>query len=167
MTWEDRVRIPNTCTAKRAMDKRNGNNNLFVSNNDLTRGSFQKAMSVQKLIDWKPLGRLPSLKGRGPNGVGPSRKVQKINRYLAVQEARIISAIWEKKYNKAVLIWFMLLKNSKSYQICLFNNVVEGWYYKYSQSEARKLLQIVMNKCRSWDLQMLLHRYYILKKSGK
>jgi len=61
----------------------------------------------------------------------------------------------------------MLLKNSKSYQVCLFNNVVEGWYYKYSQTEARKQLQVIMNKCRSWDLQMLLHRYYILKKSGK
>jgi len=86
------------------MDKRNDGNNLFESNNDLTSRSSQKAMGLTKLIDWKPLGRLPSLKGRGPNGVGPSKKVQKINRYLAVQEARILKAIWEKKYNKAVLI---------------------------------------------------------------
>jgi len=89
---------------KRIMANRDKNRNLFESNKDLTGLESRKAVGLAKLIDWKPLGRLPSVKGRGPNGVGPSKKVRKINRYLAVQESRIIEAIWEKKYNKAVLI---------------------------------------------------------------
>lgn len=66
---------------------------MFESNKDLKIGTSQKETGLTKIVDWKPLGRLPSLKGRGPNGVTPSKKVLRLNRYLAVQESRIIKAV--------------------------------------------------------------------------
>jgi len=108
-----------------------------------------------------PLGRLPSWYRRGD---GDSVKQNfKSNRYLAHQERRIKNAVYNKQYKKATLIWFMLLKCSKTYQICLINRTFKEWYYKLQKEQADKLVKEIMNKLRSFNLWLLLKRFYVIK----
>lgn len=113
--------------------------------------------------EWQPLGRLPNWTRENIN----YKRISKCNRYLMYQEKRLKDAYAKKQYEKVVLIWFLLLKNSKSYQIMLFNRVKRDWYWSMTQQEARNLLLRMMNKCRRWDWQLMLDRFYILKKDGK
>lgn len=113
--------------------------------------------------EWMPLGRLPNWSRKGI----AKKSIQNCNRYLEYQERRLKKAYNDGKFEKVVLIWFLLLKNSKSYQIALFNRVKKDWYIAMNQVEARDLLRRVMNKCRRWDWQLMLERFYILKKNGK
>jgi hypothetical protein len=108
------------------------------------------------------IGRLPHYnRGR------PLREVKKANRYLAIQENRIARSIETGNIKKAVHIWICLLKISRSYQILLFNRCCKGWYWKWSSSRAEETLIGAMNKIRSWDLTLLIKRFYIEKKNGK
>jgi hypothetical protein len=108
------------------------------------------------------IGRLPNF-NRGRK----LREVSKANRYLAIQEKRISREIEAGNIKKAVHLWICLLKISKSYQILLFNRCCKGWYWKWSSSRAEETLIGAMNKIRSWDLTLLINRFYIEKKNGK
>jgi hypothetical protein len=108
------------------------------------------------------IGRLPHY-NRGKE----LRQVQRSNRYLAIQESRIARAIEEGNIKKAVFIWICLLKISRSYQILLFNRCCKGWYWKWSSLRAEETLFSAINKIRSWDLTLLINRFYIEKKNGK
>jgi len=68
--------------------------------------------------------------GRFPHQYPNLKDTKKANRYLAYQENRINKKIEEGKIKEAVLIWIMLLKISKSYQILLFHRVVKSWYWE-------------------------------------
>lgn len=114
---------------------------------------------------WKPLGRLP--RWTRQSELNTLKFSKKINRYLEYQELRIIKAVDKKQYSKATIIWLILLKNSFAYQLTLFNKVMPQWHYMLSKIEARNLLQKVVNKCRSADLELKLRRFYILKADGK
>lgn len=89
---------------------------------------------------------------------------KRINRYLQYQEYKLHDLITRKKnYNKAATIWCILLKNSKSYQLVLFNRVKPDWYWSMTTLQAIKLLKSFSNKCRRWDLKLTLERFYIIK----
>jgi len=108
-----------------------------------------------------PLGRLPSWYRRGNES---SVKMNfRANRYLAHQERRIKEAVYKKQFKKATLIWFMLLKCSKTYQMCLINRTFKGWYYTLQKEQADKLVKEIMNKLRSFNLWLLLKRFYVIK----
>lgn len=114
---------------------------------------------------WKPLGRLPNWSRQSNNDANKHSK--KVNRYLAYQEQRILKSVDTKKYNKAAILWMIILKNSFSYQLCLFNKVMPEWHYLLSRIEAKTLLTKIVNKCRCMDLELKLRRFYILKADGK
>lgn len=138
--------------------------NLFKSrNNDHQQYMPEKSLVPKNLVDWKPLGRLPRARLEHTE----VRKIIRINRYLTWQENRILQAAQNKQFNKVVLIWCMILKNSISYQLVLFNKIRPDWYRGLSRRDALRLLQRVSNKCRRWDLKLMLKRFYVPKKNGK
>lgn len=61
----------------------------------------------------------------------------------------------------------MLLKQSVSYQLVLFNRSCKGWYYKLNGSEARILFIRCSDKLRQFNLKMEVSRFYIPKPNGK
>lgn len=108
-----------------------------------------------------PLGRLPSWYRRGNES--SVKENFRANRYLTHQERRIKEAVRQRKYKKATLIWLMLLKCSKTYQICLINRVYKGWYYEMQKEQADKMFREIMNKLRRFNLWLLLKRFYVIK----
>lgn len=157
-----------TDTDGRVFDnKGEDNRNPLISWKDrmILSESKIKEASIQKYFEgWKPLGRLPNWSRDMDTKYVYSVK---INRYLEYQEKRICNAISKKQYQKAALIWLILLKNSFGYQLCLFNKVMPQWHYLLNYREAKLLLQKIVNKCRSNDLHLDLSRFYILKTDGK
>lgn len=131
-------------------------------NNHLTDPKVN--LSLISLTPNQPLGRLPNWT-RSDTPV--FKEIVRSNRYLAYQEKRILNAIENRQYNRATLIWLMLLKNSKSYQMNLFTKVIPYWYHKYDVIQVRNLLERCMNKCRTQSLALKLSRFYIEKKNGK
>jgi len=111
-----------------------------------------------------PLGRLPMWSRKASNI--SLKNNAKINRYLEFQGRRIKQAIKNNEINKAVLIWLLLLKNSKSYQIVLFNKAIPYWYWKFTEMESREILKRIINQCRKQNLWLTLRRFYILKSDG-
>jgi len=117
----------------------------------------------------KPLGRLPmwlsplEKESRGLN----APRIRSVNRYLAYQESRILNLKAQGKYSELIVRWCILLKNSKSYQVVLFNTVTKGWYWKLTEKETLQLLKSCMNKCRKWDMRLTLQRFYIDKGKVK
>jgi len=107
--------------------------------------------------------RMPSCR----DGVRQIRSISKMNRFLESQERRAKKLLEKKQYDKIFLLWMVMLKNSKSYQIALFNIVTRDWYYKWTQKEAREKLEEFMNKCRVWDWRSYIDRFYIEKKNGE
>lgn len=108
-----------------------------------------------------PLGRLPSWYRRGNED--SVKQNFRANRYLTFQERRLKDAVKERKFKKAILIWLMLLKCSKTYQLCLINRVYKGWYYELQKEQADKLVKEIMNKLRRFNLWLLLKRFYVIK----
>jgi hypothetical protein len=108
------------------------------------------------------IGRLPHF-SRGME----LKEVKRSNRYLAFQEKRIVSAVEQGEIRKAVLVWLCLMKISRSYQLLLFNRVCKGWYWRWSSARVEEVIFGAMNKMRSWDMKLLIHRFYIEKKNGK
>jgi hypothetical protein len=108
-----------------------------------------------------PLGRLPSWYRR--NDEDSVKKNLRANRYLSIQEKRIKMAIVQKDYNKAVLIWLMLFKTSKTYQIALINRTYKNWYFEMQKEQADRLFIETMNKMRRFSLWLLLRRFYVIK----
>jgi len=138
--------------------------NFFKNHkNDNKQVMPEKSLVPKNLVDWKLLGRLPMARVIDID----VSKINRINRYLTYQELRLERAAQEKQFNKVVLIWCMLLKNSLSYQTVLFNKVRPDWYRNYSERDALRLLQRIANKCRRWDLKLMLKRFYIQKPNGK
>lgn len=105
--------------------------------------------------------------GRFPNIHRDMNASKKANRYLAVQEQRILDSISKENYRKAIIIWLCLLKCSKTYQILLFHRVTKFWYWKWSTETVEQILFKTMNKIRQWDMTLLIRRFYIMKKNGK
>lgn len=89
------------------------------------------------------------------------------NRYLSYQSKRIMNALTAGKVEKAVLIWLMLIKLSKTYQILMFTKCVRQWYVDRPADKIKKDLIQVMNQCRAFNLAMNLKRFYLLKPNGK
>lgn len=118
----------------------------------------------KKATTWMPLGRLPRWSRQ--SNIEAYKHSKKVNRYLEYQETRIIKAVDKKQYKKATIIWLILLKNSFSYQICLFNKVMPQWHYLLNRIEAKNLVRKIVNKCRSADMELTLRRFYILKADG-
>lgn len=134
--------------------------NLFKPSSDV------KKLSNKKVQAWKPLGRLPNWLSQSDLKVHYN-SIKRANRYLEYMERRIQKLKEEKQTEKAVVIWAILLKRSKSYQLCLFNRTYKQWYWKSSLKSSRKLLKSFMNKCRKWDMTLTLERFYLSKPSGK
>lgn len=137
--------------------------NLLQSSGD------EKICDLKKEIKpWKPLGRLPNwLSQLDKEKLYSHARIRSVNRYLAYQETRLKKLVSLKKFQAAVVLWCILLKNSKSYQVALFHNSVKGWYYKLSKKEAMNLLISSMNKCRRWDTRLDLKRFYLDKGMEK
>jgi len=95
--------------------------------------------------------------------VNPYKYTKRANRFLEIQEGRIIKLIQEKQYTKATFIWLTLLKSSSTYQTCLMNRVIPSWYYRFTIEEVRKFQMEVKRKLRSWNLQLTLKRFYLDK----
>jgi hypothetical protein len=68
-----------------------------------------------------PLGRVPNVGSKDSVRVNT-----KINRYLYFQEKRLNRMKEKKLYDAIVLVMCLLLKNSLSYQITLFNRTCKG-----------------------------------------
>lgn len=116
----------------------------------------------------KPIGSLPNrCFGSNKNNVVFDNDVRRCNRYLKWQSDRIFAFIAAGKMQAGLLVWCLLAKNSKAYQLYLFNKVNKNWYWKRSEAEVWKSLLIGMNKMRTWNLRTYITRYYILKKNGK
>jgi len=112
-----------------------------------------------------PLGRLP-MWARKTSNIN-MKSIAKINRFLKFQGKRINEAVKKGEINKAVMIWLILLKNSKAYQLYLFNKAVPYWYWKFTEQETKDILTRIINKCRKQDLWLMLKRFYVLKSDGK
>lgn len=125
--------------------------------------------SMECTVSAGMIGRLPNYTGKlDSNGLAVKHnKISNCNRYLSFQEGRIDKALKERNFAKAVLIWLMLLKISKSYQLVLFNRCCKGWYWRFSAKEAEEILLKAMCKIRSWDMTLLINRFYIQKTNGK
>jgi hypothetical protein len=71
-------------------------------------------------VDYKPssvrIGRFPMFCDKDHSNKATLRS----NRYLNYQRSRIMNALTCGKVEKAVLIWLMLIKLSKTYQILMF-----------------------------------------------
>jgi len=114
------------------------------------------------------LGRLPRLLLTDmPYERGDTAISKRMNRYLMIQSCRIEKLVNEGNLKGAFLIWAILAKNSKSYQISLFIKTNRDWYRKMDRFEALKALQEGMNHLRTWNLRGLFYRSYIPKKNGK
>jgi hypothetical protein len=76
------------------------------------------------VVDNKPsrvnIGRFPMFADKGHSNKATLRS----NRYLSYQSKRIMDALTAGKVEKAVLIWLMLIKLSKTYQILMFTKCV-------------------------------------------
>jgi len=137
--------------------------NLKKSFND-EKGLDSKIVAAP--VTWKPLGRLPSWQSK--LNVNSSRlRVNRVNRYLAHQELRLNKYRDQKYYWKVAIIWCLLLKNSKAYQLSLFHRTHPTWYWEYSSNVTVKLLKECMNKARKWDMVITMRRFYIEKSNGK
>jgi len=127
-----------------------------------------EASKTEAWASGKPLGRLPQWVSQGDARSSTLfHNVTRANRYLSYQEARLQKLRKEKQYKKLVIIWLIMLKNSKVYQLSLFNRVNKGWYYKFNSSDAIKLLRESMSKCRKWDMTLTLQRFYLDKGMEK
>lgn len=113
-------------------------------------------------IKFKILGRLPN----SPRS-GELKETRKVNRYLKFQEKRILSCLKDRNNKKAFTIWCSILHRSIGYHMTLLNSVCKGWYWKMDINEFKGILAKTTNKLRRWDLELLVNRFYILKKSGK
>jgi len=134
--------------------------NLFESRSDVEGLDFKKAPA------WRPLGRLPNWSS-SLDCPGVHNRQKKVNRYLRYQESRLKKLHVTKNFHSIVILWFILLKTSKSYQVTLFNRTYPEWYWKVSTGDSFRILKTFMNQIRKWDLTLELKRFYILKKSGK
>jgi hypothetical protein len=119
------------------------------------------------VVDNKPssvrIGRFPMFCDKGHSNKSTLRS----NRYLSYQKSRIANALTCGKVEKAVLIWLMLIKLSKTYQILMFTKCKQQWYVKAPIGSIRKDVIHVMNQCRAFNLAMNLKRFYLLKPNGK
>lgn len=72
------------------------------------------------VVDYTPssvnIGRFPMFADKGHSNKAALRS----NRYLSYQKKRIMNALTCGKVEQAVLIWLMLIKISKTYQILMF-----------------------------------------------
>jgi len=135
---------------------------MFIIQNLLKPNSDAKESLNKKATAWKPLGRLPMWLSKT---VEKSRytNCKKANRYLMYMENRLFKLHSEKKYELIVIIWAILLKRSRSYQMCIFHRTRKDWYWKLSEKQAVKSLKSFMNKCRIWDMKLELERFYLSK----
>jgi len=114
------------------------------------------------------LGRLPTFPLTDmPYERGDMAISRRMNRYLKFQSRRIERLVEEGNLRGAFLVWTILAKNSKSYQISLFNKVKKDWYRTMDRFKALEELIAGMNHLRSWNLRSLLKRSYIQKNNGK
>lgn len=121
-------------------------------------------LGIATLNQRNPLGRLPAWARKD---VRMYKNTVKINRFLTFQEKRILKAIELRQYNKATLLWLILLKNSKAYQMVLFHRCKPDWYWTFPVIQVREELRKLMNKIRIQDLRLELTRFYIPKANGK
>lgn len=143
--------------------------NLFDNLTEVVRDESKKDSRSRKKVTL--LGRLPrwfpKTKLDTTDRPELERYIKRANRFLEIQESRIVKLIQAKEYEKATWLWFILLKNSRTYQIVLMNRVVPSWYYQFKQEEVLKFLSEIQRKCRKWDWTLTLQRFYIEKKNGK
>lgn len=133
--------------------KKSSNKNLNVNE----RIAIKEIYSHNRLLP-----RLPA------SNLCLSRKyVKRANKFLAFQELRLKLALTQERWDQAFIIWIILLTRSSSYQLALFNRAVPFWYWKWSQTHARKLLEQSINICRKGDFILELYRFYIKKPNGK
>lgn len=104
--------------------------------------------------------------GRFPNKE-KSKRVSRANRYLMIQENRIRRALAGKEFDKAVMILILLLKSSKAFITLKFIQVKKGWYVRYNRKWVNNELEHCINKLRSLDWSLNIHRSYIPKPNGK
>lgn len=116
-----------------------------------------------KEFNLEPLGRLPMWASAGLN----IREVKQMNRYLKFMNRRLVSLWKSGKIDQLIWTWCFMLKNSETYQLCLFNRVKRDWYWSMDKHKALTTFLSLVNQMRRWRLNIFLTRFYILKKSGK
>lgn len=131
---------------------------------ELNHSVIQEADNKSEGLTTNPLGRIPNWTREGSP---KPRHVIKSNRYLKFQGKRIQMAINKKEFDKAVLLWCIILKNSKSYQVSLLHRTYGDWYYRMKRDKVNELIVKLSNKLARWDLKLILERFYIEKKNGK
>lgn len=116
----------------------------------------------------RTIGNLPNCwRGTNRKTSVKSKLISRANKYLENQAMRIYKAAETGDLEKAIIIWCLLAKQSKTYQIYLYNKVRPQWYWKISERQAEKEMIEVINHMRRWNLRSYIDRYYILKKDGK
>lgn len=78
-------------------------------------------LAFSKKSVFKPLGRLPNWHRKGEL---KSVRLSRINRYLNYQESRLIALRNAGELDRLTALWCFTLKNSKAYQLSLFNKVI-------------------------------------------
>lgn len=127
------------------------NNLLEVKSddNDVSSISPKKLNVLGRLPGYFPgQGLKESKSGEIYEEKSPYKYTLRANRFLEIQEGRIIKAIQAKNYTKAVFIWCLLLKSSYTYQTVLMNRVCPQWYYKWPMEEVRLFQMLVKRKLR-------------------
>lgn len=86
---------------------------------------FDHTWKVRKecITDSFPLGRVPNV------GLMSNRNnCKKVNRYLEYQNTRLRKHLKAGNFDAVAIIFLILLKNSKSYQIALIHRCKTNWY---------------------------------------
>lgn len=120
-----------------------------------------RQLKTAKAVNY--LGRLPCVVPQKLEWSGRSVNVKRANRYLDYMERRLCNYRKDHQFDKATAVWAVLLKNSISYQLAVFNKSNPGWYYKLKESDTLKLFKACVNKARKWDLSLDIERFYLDK----
>jgi hypothetical protein len=100
--------------------------------------------------------------GKVPNKI-ESKTLAKINKYLSYRNRKVYEAVKEKDFDKAVMIWLIMLKTSFSYQLYLAHSCNPKWYIEKSEKEQISSMKDAISSLRSWRISSEMRRFYVLK----
>lgn len=97
----------------------------YQNMDEIPNNQSPPSQGADNKVEWelkKPLGRLPMWSRSNPQQQLINSK--RANRFLAYQEGKILKLIQEGDIRKAITIWLILLRSSRSYQLCLLTKVL-------------------------------------------
>lgn len=100
--------------------------------------------------------------GKVPNKIN-SKSLERINKYLRYRNRTFYECLKERNFDKAIMIWMIMLKTSKSYQLYLAHKCNPKWYIEKSEEEVISEIKNAIKTLRRWDIKSELRRFYVLK----